>query len=373
MELDQYITKWSERLSISEDEIRKEYNGILEQEKLLHSEMSEEDRKARTLQRLAMTYKKQLRSPAVGFEGMIIALGDAIDTVARIRAEAIKQFKENRQQAIAVGITDGEGTPLDTRAEWANGQPNRGFAKPLPEHNFLRTVFGVVKKKNVEEDAKFFTLNLSGEVAKDDDIPIFKPISFRAIDKTEPAERETLYKLNSSVFTEFNVDESLKVPAGFDLISNYCGHIKQKLADLDAYHIINEKDYNRLIIVEGDVTTMVLEPTSVGSRRLVIDDEQGEIDIESPGTTCWVPERIDIDFAEQSRVIVLGRTTRGKKLDENGQQTDEPGDVMINVYGLYVIPEYKITPNIKELTKENTEVKEESPEETKPGPSSDDW
>ena len=76
----------------------------------------------------------------------------------------------------------------------------------------------------------------------------------------------------------------------------------------------------------------------------------------------WIPPRINIDFGEQSKVICLGRTGQGKKLDENRQPTDEPGDVMINVFGLYTLPEYKIEPNIKEITEEKIETTEETKE-----------
>ena len=34
---------------------------------------------------------------------------------------------------------------------------------------------------------------------------------------------------------------------------------------------------------------------------------------------------------------------------------------MINVFGLYPLPDYKIQPNVKELTEENTKVEEEEP------------
>ncbi len=369
MELSEYIQKWSEKLSISEEDITKEYNNLLKEEDTIHTALTEEDRKTRALQRLAMTYKRQLRSPAVSFEGMVIGVGDAIDTVARIRAEAIRMYKDNPEAAIAAGIADQEGNPLDTREKFDSGKKNRGFGKPLPEHNFLRSIFGVTLKKNVENSAKFFTLNLSGEIAKDNDIPIFKPVTFRAIDKTTPEESE--YRLNSSVFTKFIVDESLNMPPINVLIDNYCGDKKVTLSELDAYHTQNENDYNRFVIVEGDVSTMILEPTAIGSRRLVLDSEQERFDLESPGTTCWVPERIDIDFAEQSKVVVMGRTTRGRKLDEQGNPTDEPGDVMINVYGLYSLPEYKIVPNVKELIEEKVEVQEEVIKSEEP--SQGDW
>ena len=85
----------------------------------------------------------------------------------------------------------------------------------------------------------------------------------------------------------------------------FYGSMKINISDLDGYHDENADDYNRLAIVEGDVTTLVLEPTSVGSKRLVLDSEQEKFDLESPGTTCWVPERINIDFAEQSKIVVI--------------------------------------------------------------------
>jgi len=337
MELSEYITKWSEKLSMTEDDITKEYNKLLEEEKLIHPTVGEEDSKVRALQRLATIYKKQLRSPAIGFEGMIIGIGDTVDTVARIRAEAIKQFKENPEQTIANGITNEEGIPLDARREWSEGRPNRQYGKPLPEHSYLRSIFGVALKKNIENSVKFFILNLSGEAAKDDSIPIFKPVAFRAIDRTPPELGEQEYKLNSSMFTKFEVDETINVPQLEELIKVYCEKSTVNLTELSDYHDVNEKDYSRLVIIKGDVSTLILEPTSIGSRRLIIDDQEN-LDIESSGVTCWVPERINIDFAEQSKVIVIGRTSRGKKFGEQGQPTEEPGDVMINVFGLYPIP-----------------------------------
>ena len=357
MELNDYIKNWSEKLSISEQDIEKEYQVMVTEEKTIHPQLKEDEHKVRALQRLAMGYKKQLRSPAIGFEGMIIAVGDLVDTVARQKQEARRLYKENPQMAISQGVTDEDGTPLDTREQWSDGRANRNFGKPLPEHNYLRTIFGVCSKKNIDNSVKVFILNLSGEVANTE-VPIFEPVQFRAIDRTPPELGETEYRLNSSMFTTFIVDMTLNLPPINQILDSYCTHLKINITDLDAYHTANEKDYSRLAIVEGDVTTLIMEPTSVGSRRMVIDDEQGRFDIEAPGVTCWVPERINIDFAEQSKVIVLGRTSRGKKVDDQGNPTEEPGDVMINVYGLYAIPEYKIEPQVRELTAETASVQD---------------
>ena len=129
VQIDDYIKKWSEKLGISEDDIKKDYNIIVDEEKKIHSESSQEEQEMRALQRLAMSFKKQLRSPAVGFEGMIIGAGDAIDFVAKRRREAAKLFTDNPQQAISEGITNEEGIPLETRKEWGDGRPNQSYSK----------------------------------------------------------------------------------------------------------------------------------------------------------------------------------------------------------------------------------------------------
>ncbi len=360
---DEYIKKWSEKLGISEEDIKKDYEKLVNNEKEIHSDISEDEQKTHALRRLATIFKKQLRSPAIGFEGILIGASDLVDTVARHRREAIELYKESPQKAIQDGITDEEGIPLDTRKEWSTGNPNRGFGKPLPEHNWLRTIFGIVIKTGIDEEPKFFIMNCSGEVAKNEEIPIFQSIKFRANNRTK--EGDTIYALNSSVFTKFEVDESLNLPKATELLNKYCDNLKINLTDLDSYHDRVKDDYNRLAIIEGDVSILVLEPTSVGSRRIVIEDETKILeDLESQGITCWIPPRINIDFGEQSKVIVLGRTTQGKKLDDDGNKTDEPGDIMINVFGLYAIPEYKIEPDIKEITEENTETEDTTKTET---------
>lgn len=358
VEVSEYIKRWSEKLGISEEDILKDFNGLVEDERKIHKDASEDEQKTRALQRLAMIFKKQLRSPAIGFEGMLIGASDLVDTVARVRREAKALYKENPQKAIVDGITDDDGVPLDTRQEWSTGNPNRNFGKPLPENNWLRTIFGIAMKSGNGGDPKPFIMNVGGEVARNEDIPIFKPVKFRAIDRS--GDNNDTYTLNSSMFTKFEVDETLSLPKPKDMLTKYCSNMMIDISNLEEYHLRVKDDYNRLAIVEGDVSTLILEPTSVGSRRIVLEDESKMLeDLESLGVICWIPPRINIDFGEQSKVIVLGRTTQGKKLGTDGKTTDEPGDMMLNVFGLYAIPEYKIEPNIKEITEKETEADEE--------------
>lgn len=362
VEKNELIKQWSEKLSITEEDINKAITKIAEEEKQLHKESTQEECEARALQRIAGIYKKQLRSPAVGFEGCIIAVGDSIDTVARIKREAAVMFKTDPQIAISSGVTNDEGIALDTRKEWSTGNPNRGFGRPLPEHNWLRTIYGVALKSNVDTTPKYFIMQMSGKVATNENIPLFKPVKFRAIDKTTPENAEVQYNINSSTFTTFDIDETIKLPTTEELITKYCKPIK--VSELADYHEQNKDNYSRLVAVIGDVSTIVMEPTSVGSRRVILEDSESIFDLDSQGTTCWVPERVPIDFAEGSKVIILGRTGQGRALDEQGNPTDEPGDVMINAFSLYALPKYKIELNVKEITDINTETTEE--QEDKP-------
>ena len=355
---EEYIQKWSDRLSIPIEVINKDYNDILQEEQKLHPTGVLEDLQTRALQRLALTFKKQLRSPAVSFEGIIIGVGDVVDTVMKKRKEAIDFFNTNPQKSIEMGITDINGNPLDVRKEWSDGKPNNNFGKPLPENSYLRNIFGIAMKSTLKDaKPKFFSMTISGEVAKNDNINMFKPVRFRAIDKT-PQEVQDKFILNSSTFSKFDIDETIKLPSTKELINTYCSNLIVKMSNLQEYHNRVKEDFNRIVIVEGDVSTLVMEPSSAGSRRLIIEDSDN-IDLESKGLTCWIPLRIPIDFAEQSKVLIVGRTGQGTKKDEAGNKTEELGDININTFGVYAIPEYKILPLQESITEET--------------PSKEDW
>ena len=347
MNKQEYFNKFAEKLSLSTEEVEFEYKNIFEDEQNIHKDLGEEQQEQRALQRLALLYKKQLRSPAIGFEGFIIGMSDCVDTTLRQKREAIELFRTDPQTAISEGITDEEGTPLDTRKEWGEGRQNPKYGKPLPENNFLRNIWGIATSKTSEP--KFFSMVLSGQKATDDTIPLFKPVRFMAIDKGD--------KLNASTFTNFVIDEKLELPNFVELIERYAGI--QKMSEIEKYHDINKDDFNRLAITIGDISSLNLEPTAYGSRVMSLEDSEASLeDLDAKGITCWIPERIILDFAEGSRILVVGRTAQGKKKDEQSNPTDELGDVTLNVYGLYAIPEFKISlpDEIKEITEESLDI-----------------
>ena len=121
-----------------------------------------------------------------------------------------------------------------------------------------------------------------------------------------------------------------------EVIQSTLGDKVSSLVALDAYHSDNShKSYaEKLVITDGNVANMKLEPASNGNRILYLSDLNADFDYEGEGyssVTCWIPSSIDIDFGIGSNVIVSGRTSQGT--DEEGQLRP----ASINVLGLYVV------------------------------------
>lgn len=333
---EEYFKQWSEKLSISISDIEKEFNIVYKEIESEMSDISNEDKNQAALTRLAISYKKMLRSPAVGFEGIIIGAEETRDFIAKQRKEAIDFFKENPQLAISQGAVNEDGIPLDNRETWNNGNVNNGYGKPLPANSFMRKVYGVAGKTIGDNKKQFFTLTINGEKCNQD-IPLMKSLRFMAIDKSEEDSKN--YLLNASAFTEFKIDESIELPEIKELVKEYMDTVQ--FSDLESYHKENKDDFNRIVAIEGDVSLLNLEPTSVGSRIMTIEDGEDMMNLDSKGLTCWVPGNIEIDFSEGSKVCVIGRTSQGKLKDDQGNLTEEDGDVSMNVFS--IIPLTKIS------------------------------
>ena len=363
MDRKSYFEQWCKKLGMKIEDMEKEYQAVLTEEKEIHKDLPIEQQEQRALLRVSMNYKKQLKSPAVTFEGVVVGVGDAFDAVKKQRQTAEDMYTGNMEKAIREGVTDSEGRPLDTRRTWSGGRENNNFGKPLPEHSWVRTVYVIATKSGETATPRFGVLSMNGDVAKVEGIPVFVPVKFKAIDKTKQG--EVVMRMNSSLFTKFERDDSVQLPAIPQVLRTFMPDSVASIEDLDMWHEANKDNMNRLVVVEGDADTINLEPTAFGSKLLVLTDASKTLDIEadSPRVTCWVPGRMKIDFGMQSRIIVLGRTTRGAKRMEDGSwDKNQPGDILINVCSIYVYPEFKL-PAITELKKEDLEAKEEKEEE----------
>ncbi len=352
MKFEEFYEKIKSKVQDSEEDLKKEYDELLANEKDIHSSLTEEAQQDRALRRLQMSLKRQLKSPAVTFEGRVVGVGDLIDTMIKKRAEALSKFRENPDQAVEDKVTNTDGVPLDLIETFKTGKKNFNFGKPMKEHSWMRTVIAKVSKKG-EGKPKTAIITLNDDVAKQD-IPLFKPVSFKALDKS--MEGSDTYQLNGSTLTKFKVDETLEIPEISKILDAFQ---KIELNQLTEWHNKHQGNYNIITKIEGDVSMLRLEPTATGSRMMVLEDGENLDDLESEGTVVWIPKNLDIDFAEQSRVVVLGRTGLGKKRNEDGSFSQEPGNATMNAYGIFAIPEFKISVETKEVTQENSEPKQE--------------
>ena len=129
-----------------------------------------------------------------------------------------------------------------------------------------------------------------------------------------------------------------------------------ELADLMDWHEEHSADQRRVVIVEADVIYVATQPNSVGSYMMVIEDES-TMDIEGEGITVFVHSQIasQLDFGAGSRVFVVARTSTGAYYDRETRTSNPEIQVaMLNAFGVWAIPEFRIPPD-EALTLEATE------------------
>lgn len=289
----------------------------------------------RAFVRTKAKYKDELRSPAIFFEGVVMGVSAPFDMVGSVIKAARQAYKVDPQKAIAEGIVDVEGKPLDTRTHFKSGKENRSFGKPLPDHSWIKNVFGIASGKDLEP--KTFKLVISDDQALEE-TPMWVPVTFRAnLPDLQPNPNE--YKMNPSTRLQFEVLEQSGMPELTKLMEDsMLERYKVPLSEVPQYHMRTADDPQRIVIVEGDVSNIAFSPNAVtGNKMLVLDDES--LPTEHPGVTCWVPEHLfeSLNFGKGSRAIVVGQTTEAMFQGEPNH--------LINVLGVYAIPELRIPPD----------------------------
>lgn len=318
------------KLGIPKEDIIKEYQA--EKDYLEGNLDTDNDKliQRRAWVRLRGNWKSELRSDAPVFNGVVLGASDPFDLARWPRAQALEKYEEDPEKAIEEGYVNKDGEPLDTRKTFKSGNRNPRYGQPLPETNFIRNIIGVCKEMGTDKIKKF-RMTLNGEQATDVEIPLFKPVRFRAnVQKTQNDPK--WLGLNawsrqkfSPVETDFEVMDVLNHKEVRDLVVD--------LEDLPEWHQANSDNPQSVMLVEGDAEYIDSGPNpTTGNLRMVIaTDALGMEDF-----TVWVPEHVisDIDFGAGSRVLVTGSTT----------QTEFEGDInyMINAWGVYAYPDLKV-------------------------------
>jgi len=371
LSLEEVYTKLSESSGKSVEELQADFANIVTEVK--------KDERFTTAQpeiiegiarnKLLNQVRREQMSPAITWEGTVIGIGDLVDTVRRQRMLSVASFKND-----PVGTEEGktyQGRPVKAKMgkneetgkeelkvlypKTPNNDKWGRTGKELPEHSWLRNVYGVAspidKKTRKPGEPKIFNMTISNKLAQTPTIPIFEKVRFKGIDKTKPEDAKAgEYAISDSAFTKFNIAPELNLPDTETILSQFCANRYQTLGDLEEYHAQKAEDWSRWVVTEGNVSLLNVEPNSTTQNmRMVMDDESLLFAPVEPGRslgiTCWIPtdRGIVIDFAQDSRIYIVGRTTQGKKQDPiTKEKTEEPGDVMINVYGIYCPDMFKV-------------------------------
>lgn len=359
MSEEEYYTKLSQRVDTPIEDLKKEFAEILAEVTADEKFAGYNDEQRKNIAKNRFSIRK-IRESAIPnlmqWEGVIIGIGDLVDTVAKQRKTTDAAFKADPIRAVkgykyneTLILTNTEGVALYPKTD-ANDKFKR-TGKPLPEHSWLRTIFAVARpidlKTKQAGPVQFTKIMINNNAAIDaTHIPTMTKVKFKALNKTNDEDRLVgQYTANFSVATKFEAG-TFDMPLLEEVLPAMTQY--KSLGELDEYHTKNEQNPRRLVVTEGTVVNMNLEPNATtGNMYLIISDESLLFSgTDKTGVMAWIPtdRGIEIDFAAESRVFVVGKTTRGKARDPITKETLEgvPGDVMINAYGIFAPEMFKV-------------------------------
>jgi len=331
--------EWADKTGIPYDELIAKFNDNLATLKKLHPTRPEQ---SLTMQARYMVYasiKSRMFTRAQPFDIIFLGYNAAMDVTRAQRELALQIWRTDREKAIREGWTDAEGNPLDNRPTVPEGLRGRRLVP-----TFLRQSIGIGRPAKGGELKLTITTHIGDQASNVP--PIGKPVRCLLNLRSDEPYR---YIANSSKFTKYEPVQMSEFPKVdekviCDLLLKAPNDFRTTLADLHQWHLKHENDNRRICIVDANVIYQRPDPLPSGSYLLVIEDES-MMDLEGEGVTVFVNGELKdmLDFGVGSRVIVLGRTTTGPGFNRETRQLDTSiVRTMINGFGVWAIPEFKI-------------------------------
>jgi hypothetical protein len=324
---------------------------------------AEEDEKGvsnpakRALRRLSLEVKGTGGGSADSEEmvGIVYGASDPINT-SQSAIRRAKQFinKSGVQQAIDLGlvkkvpggadtgnaatlsITPADGDPFEVAVLDDNdSSPTSG--EVLPSEDYIRYVYGAVFRSPGDEP-KWFSAVMDGDDPADvpEVPPTNEPVKFAATWIGE-SDRNNTIRLRFPDEDAFETVEEGPDPVALLDDGGQLGHTPLSEADADRY------DRNDVFATYGSVTYMELAPDPGQSRRLsLVDPFDFQSDLER---TVWLPDHVEINFAEDSDVFVIGQAS-----ESNNDYPDS-----VEAVGVLPHPDYVVDrSNIEEMAEQDT-------------------
>jgi hypothetical protein len=410
---EELFKKLAEDLSDKVEMVEQDYNKIVDEvkadERYVNLKIEEIEQIARN--KLITRKRREMNSPSITWEGVVLFKTDLIDGVKKQRLQTFEAYKKDPVKTLnesgwmfggklvsaKLGKLDSEGNPVvDSKGNVVEGEeviptyPKtdandkwRRTGKPVPKNSWMRNIVGVAspidKKTRKPGEPKVFTMTLNDEIAVNPkSIPSNVPVRFKGIDKTNSEnQKANEYTIGySKAYTSFETAPDLKLPPVETIINSVLADKIEVLGQLEEWHVKNYENFGKWLVVEATVSMINVTPNANKSLFMTLDDESLLFNTNEDGKTStvvsYIPtdRGIEIDFGPDSRIYVFGKTSQSKKRDAQGNKTDEPGPVGLNVYGIYCPEMFKVIQD-KQLSASSLDsVKAEETGETE---TSEEW
>jgi hypothetical protein len=268
--------------------------------------------------------------------GIILGVEDARDYEAYSRDQLVAEYMRDRNGAFNSGkFAYADGNTGDyTISQILNGElKERKWTKELPDSKM--EVGGLEG-----QPAQYWCISAKNDTAKNWDI---KANEYLHIDLIWDADKNAAYPVKDTL-ANVVYNSQMESPRDVSGMPSMRNLVADKLRDkvtgltnLENYHnsVQTKPAKERIVVTDGNVTNMNMNPNKTGNRTLFISDINADFNYEDGGyssTPCWVPPHIDIDFGIGSHVMVIGRTSQSRN-----QETGELRQCSINVFGVIIL------------------------------------
>jgi len=323
MEKESFLKMWSKNSGKTLDEVSKVYDDTMTDIRTKFPQMDsiQQEKMGRVEFAKKLRRDQYSKRKAEDFFGFIFGASRAVNTTDFIRRKALKEYREDPQNAILSGVVDENGTPLDRR-EKIGQRDNPNYGKPLTEDVWRRSVYGVTMKDG-DKEPMLFIMGLWRKTAKSFQYKPFVPLRFKALIKSSD---KGFYQLDPSQLTQFKVTAE---PIDMEKWIKKTGYKLWTIDKLDEAHDTIKDATDRFLFVEAFVDR--IDPNvnpATGCRSVILADPE-----KTPETIrCFVDQSYPLGFGEYSKVIVLGQTRLWKRKDEDEEH------VSIETYGIFPLP-----------------------------------
>jgi hypothetical protein len=401
-----FLENWSKLTNTTPDKLKE---TLLEKKALMDKNFPsqpEELRRFKAIRILKSEYRRKFMTKDTTFEGVVVYVSKTRDQYDFTRKDNLNKLKEYVKQGTPeravmeklVKVKEGFDVktlnldninkyieeyfnwniPIDKKTlqvlypvKKRDGEISKMMGKVIPPPDFTarQTALAVIYDEN-ENKVKGASLSLQGKVVTED-IPVLKPVMFRG---TIYGDSEVL-QINCSN-TDFIPSSNEKVKQLLDAydvpvliektLTQYVVRQSKLLEWEESLEI--PKEYKYLTIVKDAVMTYNnMTPTGNNNVTIYIEEEDVALDAEKVSSRIYYPfdKAVDLNFAEGSKVMVIGRCFIGQQSEE--YEGREPnlvfmGDIIIPYKENMILAEVAndisneaLQTEEEETTKENTE------------------